>query len=171
MNANCSYGEIGTSKASIVRENAGVVSLAVSRLAALEDSIHAVNIQGCSGGNCLGIKPNTRHIWQTVYSLCCIFSTKHVACLIFSPNWYIQQLGMLQVWITLHMGQHSITLTGTEYYKLFASQPLFCAYIQKVYNAVMTIFKYIAHICTAWASCLFEGKLWATDGYSINKFP
>lgn len=45
-------------------------------------------------GNCLGIKPNTRHIWQTVYFLCFIFSTKHGAWTILSPNWCIPQPGL-----------------------------------------------------------------------------
>lgn len=34
--------------------------------------------------NCLGLEPNTRPIWQTVYFVYCIFSTKHGACHIFS---------------------------------------------------------------------------------------
>lgn len=83
----------GNWQASAELKSAGGASLAVSRLAALPGSIPVVNRQGMLWGNCLGVKPNTRHIWQTVYSPCCIFSTKHGACPIFSPNWYIPQPG------------------------------------------------------------------------------
>lgn len=48
--------------ASTVLESAGGASLAVSRLAALPGSIPVVNRQGMLWGNCLGVKPNTRHI-------------------------------------------------------------------------------------------------------------
>lgn len=83
----------GRRQASISLECAGGVSLAVFRLAALPGSVPVINRHGMLWGKCLAVKPNTRHIWQTVYSLCCIFSTKHGAWPIFSPNWYIPQSG------------------------------------------------------------------------------
>lgn len=45
-----------------VLESAGGAILAVSRLAALPGSIPVVNRQGMLWRNCLGVKPNTRHI-------------------------------------------------------------------------------------------------------------
>lgn len=45
-----------------VLESAGGASLAVSRLAGLPGSVPVVNRQGMLRGNCLGVKPNTRHI-------------------------------------------------------------------------------------------------------------
>lgn len=41
---------------------AGGARLAVSRLAVLPGSVPVVNRQGMLWGNCLGVKPNTRHI-------------------------------------------------------------------------------------------------------------
>lgn len=85
--------EKGRWQASTALESAGGVSLAASRLAALPGSMRVVNRKGMLWGNCLGVKPNTRHIWQTVYSPHCIFSTKHGAWPIFSPNRRIPQPG------------------------------------------------------------------------------
>lgn len=42
-------------------ESAGGASIAVSSLAALPGSIPVVNRKGMLWGNCLGVKPNTRH--------------------------------------------------------------------------------------------------------------
>lgn len=45
-----------------VLESAGVASLAASRLAAIPGSVPVVNRQGMLRGDCLGVKPNRRHI-------------------------------------------------------------------------------------------------------------
>lgn len=116
-------------------------------------------------GNCLGVKPNTRHIWQTVYSLCCSFSTKHRACPNFGPNWYIPQPGSWykSKWCgTLH----SRALANIS--EIVCCRPLFCT-IHARRNVALAGTNYTSHVF--WACCLFEGKLWATDGYLINKFP
>lgn len=64
-----------------------------------------------------------------------------------------------------YVGQRTATHTPME---LFATQPFFCVTHTHVSLAV-TGSNYISHIYGA--CCLFEGKLWATDGYLINKFP
>lgn len=130
-------------QASAELESAGGASLAASKLAALPGSVPVVNRQGMLWGNCLGLKPNTRHIWQTVYSPCCIFSAKHGACPIFSPNWHIPQPGS---W-------YKCELCGTVHGHTFAHADeiwsatwlLFCA-IRTSVSVVMAGSNYTPHI-------------------------
>lgn len=154
----------GNWQASAVLESAGGASLAVCSRAALPGSIPVVNRQGMLWGNCLGVEPNIRHNWQTVYSLRCIFSTKHGACPIFSTNWYIPQPGF---WYKCELCGTGRSHTLTDRWNRLQFDSSFCA-IHTIVRVVVTGSNYTSHIR---ACCLFEGKLWVTDGYLINKFP
>lgn len=81
-----------------------------------------VNRQGMLWGNCLGVKPNTQHIWQTVYSLCCISSTKHGACPFFvQTDTFHNQVPDISV---NYVGRHAGTHAGsTHWWIVRSTQP------------------------------------------------
>ncbi len=65
-----------------------------------------------------------------------------------------------------YVGQYAATHSHGSM-GLFATRSSFCATLTIV-RVAATGSNYTSHIR---ACCLFEGKLWATDGYLINKFP
>lgn len=110
-------------------------------------------------GNCLGIKPNTQHSWQTVYFPCFIFSTKHGAWTILSPNWCIPQPGL---W-------YKCELCGTASWS-HCQIPHSHYLLQHVCMLDVPGLTLITHHIQKRDCCLRISNLCSTDEYLINEF-
>lgn len=143
-------------------ESAGGASPVVSRLATLPSSISVVNRRGMLWGNCLGVKPNTR---QTVYSPLCIFPSQNM-----TADPFLVKTDTFHHQVFNRSVNYVAQRTSTSQHQSWCL-PLSHSFLQYVCMYVMPGCNYTKY-CTYIKACsLFEGELWATDGYLINKFP